>query len=125
VAKLILSEVDRAKYDLPAEVEYVSGQWGFKAVAAMEKVSGYTYDRVLAGLRGIIAHDEDGAEYRKFDLLAWVAFAWMILWDAGHRIPWDDFDLHAVPDLISDEEPEPEGKAPDPDTSSATTTIPD
>lgn len=121
MTKLILSEVDRARYGLPSEVEYTSGQWGFKSVAAMEKASGYTFDRVVAGLRGLLTHDENGAEYTRYDLLSWVAFAWLILYDAGHRIPWDDFDLHEIPGLISDEEPETEGKAPDPDTSNTTT----
>jgi hypothetical protein len=36
------AEVDRARYDLPAEVEYTPGQWGFKSVAAAGE--GYRVD---------------------------------------------------------------------------------
>jgi hypothetical protein len=122
VAKLILSEVDRARYDLPAEVEYTPGQWGFKSVAAMEKATGWTFERVVAGMQGLLARDENGTEYLKIDLVAFVAFAWMILRDAGHRIDWDEFDLRGHPHFIADDAPEPEGKAPDLDGSNTTTT---
>ncbi len=121
MTKLILAEVDRARYDLPAEIEYIPGQWGFKVVDRVEKATGMTLDRIVAGVQGFPVVKPDGSEGVKVDLAAAVAFAWLIVLDAGHKIAWDDFDLRRWYSLIPDEVQE-EGKAPD---TSNTTTAPD
>jgi hypothetical protein len=121
VTKLVLAEVDRARYELPDELEYIPGQWGFKIVDKVEKATGLTLDRIFAGMRGIPVVT-DGVEELKVDRVAIVAFAWLVVLDCGYPISWDDFDLHGVFSIATDEpEDEAEGKAPDPATSSTTT----
>lgn len=121
MTKLVLAEIDRARYDLPAELEYIPGQWGFKIVDKVEKTTGRTLERIFAGMRGIPVIT-DGVETVKVDRIAIVAFAWLIVLDLGHPIAWDDFDLRGVYSIVTDEQAdEAEGKAPDPDTSNTTT----
>ena len=122
---VLLYEPDRARYNLPDEIEYESGMYGRKSVAELKTQTGYTLDRIAAGLRGIIKVQPDGTEVTERDDLAVVAFVWLVLWDAGHKIPWTDFDLRGGIDLNADgSEDEEKGKAEDPDTSSTTTTGP-
>lgn len=119
---LLLSEMDRSRYDLPAEIEYTPGRYGRKAVAELKRQTGYTLDRIQAGLDGIPKLQPDGTEVVEKDDVAFVAYAWLLAWDAGHKIPWDDFDLRGPIQSRSDEdEVEDEGKVPDPATSSTTT----
>ena len=117
---LALSEHDQKRYDVPAEIEYQPGLQGRKAVAELKAQTGYTLERIRAGTQGIIRVQPDGSEVVERDDVAAVAFAWLILWDAGHKIQWDDFDLHGAVDFAAGEtEDEEEGKASD--TSSTTT----
>jgi hypothetical protein len=115
---LVLSEYDQQRYSVPAQVEYESGMFGRKAVAELKSQTGYTLARISAGANGI-PRMVDGVEVIERDDVALVAFAWVILRDAGHKIPWDEFDLHGPVDFAYGEEDEEEGKA---DTSNTTTT---
>ena len=123
---LALSDSDQQRYGVPAEIEYEPGMQGRKAVAELKAQTGYTLDRIRAGTQGIIRVQPDGSEVIERDDVAAVAYAWMLLWDAGHKIPWDDFDLHGSVNFAAGEtEDEEEGKAPDPDMSNSTTTTSD
>ena len=90
---VLLYEPDRARYNLPEEVEYEPGLFGRKSVAELKAQTGYTLDSIAALLRGIPRLQPDGSEVIERDDLAAIAFAWLILWDSGHKIPWVDFDL--------------------------------
>lgn len=122
----LLLEADRARYNLPEEVEYESGLYGRKSVAELKAQTGYTLDRISAGLQGIVKIQADGSEVIERDGVAAVALAWLILWDNGHKIPWPAFDVRGTIDFAQGETDETEdgeeGKAQDPDTSSTTTT---
>lgn len=124
MAKLaLLYEPDRTRYNLPDEVEYENGMYGRKSVAELKKQTGYTLDRIGAGVTGIPKIQEDGSEVIERDDIAVLAFVWLILWDAGHKIPWSDFDLRGGVNFAAGEEVDEEpGKASDPDTSNTTTT---
>ncbi len=125
MTKLVLAEVDRVRYDLPDEIEYMAGLFGRKSVAEMKTQTGYTFDRISAGLKGFPKLQPDGTEVLEVDGVAAVAYAWLILWDCGRKIPWADFDLRGSIDFAAGEtEDEEEGKAQDPDTSSTTTETP-
>lgn len=122
---VLLHEPDRVRYNLPDEVEWEPGFFGRKAVAELKRQTGYTLDRISAGLRGIPKIQPDGSEVIERDDVAAVAFAWLILWDRGHQIPWADFDVRGGIDYGYGDEVEDEGKAPEPDTSNSTTPIQD
>lgn len=122
---VLLYEPDRARYNLPDEIEYESGMYGRKSVAELKAQTGYTLERISAGLQGIPRVQPDGTEIIERDGIAAVALAWLILWDAGHKIPWGDFDVRGGLDFAhGEQEDEEQGKAEVPDTSSTTTTGP-
>lgn len=119
----LLYEPDRARYGLPAEIEYERGMFGRKSVAELKSQTGYTLERISAGLQGFPKLQPDGSEVIERDGVAALAWAWLILWDNGHKIPWADFDLRGGIDFAhGEQEDEEEGKAPD--TSSTTTETP-
>ncbi len=125
MTKLVLDPADRKRYDLPDEIEYERGMFGRKSIAELKRQTGYTLDRLSAGLRGILKAQPDGTEILERDDVAAVAFVWLVLFDNGHRISWNDFDLRGSIDFSADDpEDEEQGKAPDPDTSNTTTTDP-
>lgn len=132
---LELSERDRKRYGVPERVEFEAGQIGMRAIKALRVQTGYDYDRLKELAGGVPKLDEhgdaitepelddngepvlneDGTPRRKLVLFhdedALVAMVWVILWDAGHRIPWDTFDVYPVGlrlIIASDESP---GKA--------------
>jgi len=120
----LLHEPDRTRYNLPEEIEYTPGLFGRKSVAELKTQTGYTLERIAAGLQGIPRIQPDGSEIIERDGVAAVAYVWLILWDNGHKIPWVDFDVRGGIDYaVGESGDEEEGKAPD--TSITTTEIPD
>lgn len=124
MAYLELNEVDRKKHGLPDRVEFEYGQWGLRSVHALKKQTGMTLEYLQhAVFTG--KPSKDDPEKAERDEEAMAALAWLVLWYAGFRIPWDDFD--PLPQgfrlIISDDgEEEDGGKEPETDGSSTTTT---
>jgi hypothetical protein len=139
---LELSEYDRERYNVPERIDFVPHQFGMRAIKALRKHTGYTYEILAELLAGIPRLDpetkepvferddagevvyEDGEPkiVRDMDEDAVAAYVWLVLWNAGHHLDWETFDIIPADltiKLLSDEEPEP-GKAEE----SLTTTSP-
>lgn len=123
MAMLRLAEADRKRLDINEDIEFVPGQWSLRSVGQLRKQTGYSMDRLDAGIDGFPVTLPNGAEVIEKDYEAYAAYFWLILWNAGHRIPWADFDLHGIPHILSDDDEVDEGKAPESDTPSTQTDI--
>jgi hypothetical protein len=120
MAILHLAEVDQERLGIHEDVDFTPGQWSLRTVGQLRKQTGYSMERLDAGMDGFPVLLPSGAEVIERDYEAWAAYFWLILWDAGHRIPWTDFDLRTIPQIISDEVSD-EGKAEPSDTPSTPT----
>jgi hypothetical protein len=141
---LELSELDRKRYGVPERVEFTNHRFGMRTIKQLRMQTGYDYEvlaRLLAGVpkvdpatnepvyeldeSGELVKDEEGNAILALtiDEDAVAAYVWLVLWAAGHRIPWSEFDVEPVGlriHLADDEEPEVEqGKGEE--TSSSTT----
>lgn len=89
---LELSARDREQWNLPERVEFDLNTIGFRSLGAMKKTTGFTLDQAVSlGFSGLIKI-VDGKEVVERDDDAYAAILWVILYAAGHRIPWDEFD---------------------------------
>lgn len=143
MAYLELSEKDRARYSVPERVEFQPGQIGMRAISQLRKQTGYDFEillRLVAGVPKLDEHGEaviekdaegnpvledDGSPKLELrhDEEALAAMVWVILWDAGHRVKWDEFDIYPLGlKLVYDDAPEEDQGKEETDTSSTTTT---
>lgn len=123
MAMLRLAEADRTRLDIHEDVEFTPGQWSLRSVGQLRKQTGYSMERLDAGMDGFPVVLPGGKEVVEKDYEAYAAYFWLILWNAGHRIPWAEFDLIGIPRILSDVDEVDEGKAPESDTSNTTTDI--
>jgi hypothetical protein len=144
---LELNEHDRERYGVPERVEFRRHRFGMRTMKQLRLQTGYDYEiltRLLAGVpkvdpetaepiykrdeSGEVVKDDDGnpALETTLDEDAFAAYVWLILWAAGHRIAWTEFDPDPVGlrlSIADEDEPEVEqGKGEE--TSSSTTTDP-
>lgn len=145
---LELNELDRKKYNIPERIEFLPHRFGLRTIKQLRLQTGYDFEiltRLLAGVpkvdpetnepiyevddAGEIVKDDEGNPVlaTTIDEDALAAYVWLILWAAGHRIRWDDFDVDPIGMrlVISDEdESEPEAGKGEETLSNTTTTDP-
>jgi hypothetical protein len=143
---LELNEHDRERYGVPERVEFRRHRFGMRTIKQLRLQTGYDYEiltRLLAGVpkvdpetnepvfkrdeNGEVVKDDEGnAELElTLDEDALAAYVWLILWAAGYRIAWVEFDPDPVGLRLSiADEDEPEAEQGKDETSSNTTTDP-
>lgn len=152
MALIHLNPKDQAKYGVDGPVPFVLSEVGIRQRAAFERQVGKPLQWLYNQLSGVPELDEagnaipvpvlnadgtpklndDGTPVVRMKLTrdpeSMAMLAWLALWGAGVKVPWDDFEviedgLRVGPsaDDAEDEPESDEGKAP---TDSASTTSP-
>ncbi len=142
---LELGDTDKKRYNVPERIEFTNHRFGMRTIKQLRLQTGYDYEilaRLLAGVPKVdpetnepiferddnneIVKDDEGNPVLELtvDEDAVAAYCWLVLWGAGHRIPWSEFDVDPVGLKISlsDEETEP-GKGEESEPSSTTTDL--
>lgn len=105
---LRLAASDAETLGVPETVSF-NQRWSLRTVGALRKQTGYSIDALHAAMDGFPVVRPDGTEVIEKDYEAWAAWFWMILYSAGHKIPWKDFDLSGIPTVEADVSNENEG----------------
>lgn len=117
MAHIRLNPKDAEKYGCPEVVEFDFDAIGIRQRAAVEKATGYRLGWMLEQLSGVAELDENGngipvpvvdddgnpvlnddgtpkvTEKLTTDPEARAMLVYLVLWGAGVRVPWDDFDV--------------------------------